>query len=178
MRKFVLIAVLALMIPTAVNADPLTKTGWRGWGPRVGVTLDPDQIHFGAHVDFGNFAEHIRFQPNVEVGIGDNLTIVALNFEGAYRFSSRWDVWTPYAGGGLGINFVSFDNDHDHAEGAFAAGPMHDVEGDDSSTDIGLNLLGGIEKGLKNGHRFFLEGKLGLADSPDLKFTAGWTFFH
>lgn len=163
MRKLALIAVLVLAIPVIANADPLTKTGWRGWGPRVGVTMDPDQIHFGAHLDFGNFAEHIRFQPNIEVGIGDDLTIIALNFEAAYRFQSRWDVWTPYAGGGLGLNFVSFDS-----EG---------VE-DDSDTDVGFSVLGGIEKGLKNGHRFFLEGKLGLADSPDFKVTAGWTFFH
>lgn len=177
MRKFVLIAVLALIIPTVASADPLTKVGWRGWGPRVGLTIDPDQVHFGAHVDFGNFAEHIRFQPNIEVGIGDDLTIFALNFEGAYRFSSRWDVWTPYAGGGLGINFVSFDSDHNHLEAAnYAAEVAHEI--DDSDTDVGLNLLGGIEKGLKNGHRFFLEGKLGLADSPDFKATAGWTFFH
>lgn len=163
MRDLALITLLALIIPATANADPLTKTGWRGWGPRVGVTMDPDQIHFGAHLDFGNFAEHIRFQPNIEVGIGDNLTIIALNFEAAYRFQSRWDVWTPYAGGGLGVNFVSFDS-----EG---------VE-DDSDTEVGFSVLGGIEKGLKNGHRFFLEGKLGLADSPDFKVTAGWTFFH
>jgi hypothetical protein len=36
----------------------------------------------------------------------------------------------------------------------------------------------GIGKGSalsKSGH-FFLEGKLGLADAPDFKATAGWTF--
>lgn len=128
-------------------------------------------------MDFGNFAEHIRSQPSIEVGIGDDLTIFALNFEGAYRFSSRWDVWTPYAGGGLGVNLVTVDG-HLHNNEELSAGVAHEGEGDDSYTDIGLNLLGGIEKGLKNGHRFFLEGKLGLADSPDFKATAGWTFFH
>lgn len=177
MRKLALIVVLVLVLPTIANADPLTKTGWRGWGPRVGVTVDPDQIHFGAHLDFGNFAEHVRFQPNIEVGIGDDLTIIALNFEAAYRFQSRWDVWTPYAGGGLGVNFITVDG-HLHNTEELAAAITHGEAGDDSSTDIGLNLLGGIEKGLKSGHRFFLEGKLGLADSPDFKVTAGWTFFH
>lgn len=177
MRKLLVIAAIALLVPTAANADPMTKTGWRGWGPRVGVTMNPDQFHFGGHLDFGNFAEHIRFQPNLEIGIGDNLTIIAVNFEAAYRFQSRWDVWTPYAGGGLGINFVSFDTDHSHTTALNAArAPQDEVDG--SETDIGLNILGGIEKGLQNGHRFFLEGKLGLADSPDFKITAGWTFFH
>lgn len=175
MRKLTIFTLLVLLVPAAANADPMTKTGWRGWGPRVGVTIDPDQIHFGGHVDFGNFAEHIRFQPNIEIGFGDNLTIFALNFEAAYRFQSRWDVWTPYLGGGLGINFMSWDS-HDAGEGNLTAGVAD--HRDDSETEIGLNLLGGIEKGLKNGHRFFLEGKLGLADSPDFKVTAGWTFFH
>lgn len=164
MRKLALIALLVLASTVTANADPMTKIGWRGWGPRVGITMNPDQIHFGAHLDFGNFAEHVRFQPNVEVGIGDDLTVIALNAEAAYRFATRWDVWTPYLGGGIGLNFVSFDTE---IEG-----------GDDSSTDFGLSLLGGIEKGLKNGHRFFVEGKLGLADAPDFKATAGWTFFH
>ena len=52
MRKLCLIALLVLLVPVAANADPLTKTGWRGWGPRVGVTMNPDQFHFGGHVDF------------------------------------------------------------------------------------------------------------------------------
>lgn len=134
------------------------RAGFRGWGPRVGATIDPDQIHFGGHVDFGNFVERIRFQPNIEMGFGDHVTVVAVNFEGAYRFRSQWDVWTPYLGGGPGLNFYSLD--------------------DGDKTRVGLNILGGIEKGLSNGDRFFVEAKIGLGDAPDLKITAGWTFFH
>jgi opacity protein-like surface antigen len=155
---FVILAVLF----GAGAAGAQDEVGYRGWGPRVGATIEPDQVHFGAHMDFGHFAEHIRFQPNVEVGVGDDLTLVALNFEGSYRFRENWDVWTPYAGGGLGINFLSFD-----------------IEGleDDTDTDFGLNLMAGIERGISGGDRFFLEAKVGLADSPDMKLTAGWTFF-
>jgi opacity protein-like surface antigen len=177
-----LIALISLivLIPIAASADPMTKSGWRGWGPRVGVTMNPDQIHFGAHLDFGNFAKHIRFQPNLEVGIGDNLTIFAVNFDAAYRFQSRWDVWTPYVGGGIGVNFVNFDHDFghhdDHSQEALALGAADHLN--DSDTQMGFNVLGGIEKGLSKGHRFFLEARLGLADSPDFKVTAGWTFFH
>ena len=168
MRKLTLVLLLIVVLVPATQAlaqnDPLTDVGFRGWGPRVGITMDPDQFHFGAHVDFGNFAEHVRFQPNVEVGIGDDLLLVALNAEAAYRFASRWDVWTPYLGGGFGLIFVSLDN---APEGV-----------DNSDTEFGVSVLGGIEKGLANGHRFFLEGKIGLADAPDFKATAGWTFFH
>ena len=169
MRKTLTITVLAVALtlafaPVATRADiddPGSKVGFRGWGPRVGLTFNPDQFHFGAHLDFGNFGHHVRFQPNVEIGFGDDLTLFAINAEAAYRFASRWDVWTPYLGGGIGANIVSADN------------------GDrGSDTDFGASILGGIEKGLANGHRFFIEAKLGLADSPDVKATVGWTFYH
>jgi opacity protein-like surface antigen len=139
------------------------ELGFRGWGPRVGLTMDPDQVHVGMHMDYGVFGPRVRFQPNVEAGFGDNLTLIAFNFEAAYRFRDRWDAWTPYLGGGLGLNWVNWDSGYGNG---------------DSDTDIGASLLGGIERGLKNGNRFFLEAKLGLADSPDAKFTAGWTFYH
>jgi opacity protein-like surface antigen len=167
-RNVFIVTLLALGLTagSACAADPATHVGYRGWGPRVGLTLDPDQIHVGAHMDFGNFARHVRFQPNVEVGFGDNLTLVTANFEAAYRFRQDWDVWSPYLGGGLGLNYVKFDNNH----GGF---------GDDSSTDLGVNVLGGIERGLASGNRFFMEVKLGLVDeSPDVKMTVGWTFYH
>ena len=170
MRYIVAAALVALTLAFAPAArasngsDPLSDIGFRGWGPRVGLTFSPDQVHFGAHLDFGNFAKHVRFQPNVEVGLGDDLTLVTANFEAAYRFRETWDVWSPYLGGGLGVNFASFDS-----KGL----------GDDTSTDLGVSVLGGIEKGLSSGDRFFLEAKLGLVDeSPDVKLTAGWTFYH
>ncbi len=162
-RMILIAAALAVALaPAIVLAGPDTDVGFRGWGPRVGLSLDPDQIHFGAHLDFGNFAKHVRFQPNVELGFGDNVKLFTVNAEAAYRFSSNWDVWTPYLGGGLGANIASFDNG----------------ESSDSETDLGVNLLGGIEKGLTNGDRFFIEGKFSLNDVPDAKVTVGWTFYH
>ena len=162
-RTTLLAAALAIALsPAMAPAGPDTDVGFRGWGPRLGLSLNPDQFHFGAHMDFGNFAQHVRFQPNVELGFGDNVKLLTLNAEAAYRFSSRWDVWTPYLGGGVGANIKSFD-----------------VGGSTTShTDLGVNALGGIEKGLANGDRFFIEGKFSLNDVPDAKVTVGWTFYH
>jgi len=71
-------------------------------------------------------------------------------------------VWSPYLGGGIGANIKNFDdNGHHH-----------------SHTDTGLNLLGGIERGLSSGDRFFIETKISLDDVPDAKITVGWTFYH
>ncbi len=161
--RILLIALLAVaLVPALALADPYTDVGYRGWGPRVGLSADPDQVHFGAHFDYGNFARHVRFQPNVEFGFGDNLNLYTLNAEAAYRFTDRRDVWTPYLGGGLGANIKKWDTPN----------------GNESKTDLGVNILGGIEKGLANGDRFFIETKLSLNDIPDVKVTVGWTFYH
>ena len=162
-RVILIAAALVVALGSApALADPETEVGFRGWGPRVGLSLNPDQVHFGAHLDFGNFARHVRFQPNMELGFGDNMKLFTVNAEASYRFSSRWDVWTPYLGGGLGANIKSADNGKDN----------------NSHTDLGVNLLGGIEKGLSNGDRFFIESKFSVNDIPDAKVTIGWTFYH
>jgi len=153
---FCAIAGAVLLAPASASAN--------GWGPRVGVTMDPDQIHFGAHTYMGDISRRVRFQPNIEVGVGDDLTVAAVNFEALYRFAQNWDVWTPYLGGGVGLNWYNWDG------GRFPGR-------DDSDMRAGLNVVGGIEKGLRGGDRFLLELKLGLSDSPDMKVTAGWTFF-
>ena len=158
-------ATLALalgLVPGWALADVDTDIGFRGWGPRVGLSLNPDQVYFGAHLDFGNFARHVRFQPNLELGFGDNVKLFTVNAEAAYRFRSTWDVWTPYLGGGIGANIKSVDTGR----------------GNHSQTELGVNLLGGIEKGLSNGDRFFVEGKISLNDVPDAKIAIGWTFYH
>jgi len=147
---------------TKFVSGPDTKIGFRGWGPQVGLSLNPDQVHFGAHLDYGQFANHVRFQPNLELGFGDDVKLFTVNAEAAYRFNSTWDVWTPYLGGGVGVNIKSVDNGEENT----------------SQTDLGVNLLGGFERGLANGDRFFIEAKVSLNDVPDAKIAVGWTFFH
>ncbi len=158
--KHTALALIALSI-AALPAMAQDEVGYRGWGPRMGITLEPDQVHFGAHLDLGYFARHLRFQPNVELGLGDDITYLAINGDVAYRFASDWGQWSPYLGGGLGLNVVGDD------------GGVHN----DSETTLGVSALGGIEKSLSGGDRFFVETKLGLVDSPDVKVGVGWTFF-
>ena len=153
--------VIALVIVTApASAEPGAHIGYRGWGPRVGLSSGPDQIHVGAHMDFGNFAQNLRFQPNIEMGFGSDRILTTFNLETAYQFRSTWGAWSPYAGGGVGLDMVGGDNGRssDH-------------------TDVGASALGGIERGLSGGDRFFLETKFGLTHDPDLKLTVGWIFY-
>jgi hypothetical protein len=162
LKKILMTATLVVTLAaTAAWAAPDTDVGFAGWGPRVGVSVDPDQVFFGAHLDYGNFARHVRFQPNLELGFGDDVKLFTINAEAAYRFSSTWDVWTPYLGGGVGANIKSVDSGGSNS----------------SQTDLGINLLGGIEKGFYSGNRFFIEAKVSVNDVPDLKVAIGWTFY-
>ncbi|MDO9172966.1 MAG: hypothetical protein Q7W29_14160 [bacterium] len=134
------------------------------WGLRGGLTIDPDQVHVGAHVNAGEIFNDGYFLPNVEVGFGDHGTLIALNPELVYRFDrpsrSRWGF---YIGGGLGINIYDWDD-----------GPR-DYR-DDTDTELGLNILGGMSRARRGGGDVFLELKLGVADSPEAKVTVGIGF--
>jgi len=162
-RQAFLAAVLTVaLVPALALAGPDSDIGFRGWGPRLGFSSSPDQFIFGAGLDFGNFGQHVRFQPNIEMGLGDHQTTGALNLDMAYRFSSNWDVWTPYLGGGVGLS---------------VAGPEDGLTRD-TDTGFGASVIGGIDKGLSNGDRFFTEMKIGAGDVPDFKLMVGWMFYH
>lgn len=164
--KTIVLTVLVIGLlcsPAAIGGQ--RSAGYHGMGPRLGLTINPDQFHFGGHIDFGDLAENLMILPNLEIGIGDHVTTVAPTFELDYRFRPDWGVWTPYLGGGIGPIFYSWKNDWNDRHNS-------------SSTELGLYIQAGIGKGSsrsESGH-FFLEGKLGLADAPDAKFTVGWTF--
>jgi hypothetical protein len=140
--------------------------GYHGFGPRVGLSVNPDQVFIGAHIDLGEIARQIRLQPNAEIGFGDDITLIQVDGDFHYRFLEDWDVWNPYAGAGAGIAHWSFDYDGPEVEG---------IDIDTSSTEFQIHLIGGVEKYISSG-KFFVETKLGIVDeSPDWKFLAGWT---
>jgi hypothetical protein len=133
-----------------------TQAWAQGPGVRGGVSIDPDQVYFGGHYETDALVDRLHFRPNLEVGIGDDVVTTAINFEFVYKFPSR-SAWRLYAGGGPAINFYSYDDDG---------------RGDGTDTDGGFNFLIGAEQ--RSG--LFFELKIGVIDSPDLKFGVGWTF--
>jgi len=141
--SFLLGALFILTVPAAAQ-----DAGLRG-----GLSVDPDQFYFGGHIETSPLVDRIHFRPNVEVGFGDDITLIGANMEFVYKFPNRRE-WGLYAGAGPALNVYMFDNV------------------DDSETDAGLNLLLGVE----NSRGLFVEFKMGLIDSPDFKFGVGWTF--
>ena len=155
-RCAVVVAVLGLIVICGLSASPAWAQG--GVGVRAGVSVDPDQFYFGGHLELGPVVEQLWFRPNLEIGIGDNVTVAAINGEFAYWFPLRQREWSVHVGAGPAVNIISFDRDR---------------FGDrDTEVEGGFNFL----MGLSHEEGFFTELKVGALDSPDLKFGIGYTF--
>lgn len=96
-RLWTRVFVVALLNVCAVRASA------QGIGVRAGVSGSPDQSYAGLHYESAQLVERLRFRPNIEVGVGDNRTLVALNVEVAYtewRTSSSPTICVNVTGAG------------------------------------------------------------------------------
>ncbi len=150
-RLFVSLMTFALLSVWAVPADAQTV------GLRGGLSVDPDQLYFGAHMETGPVYEEIRFRPNIEVGFGDNRTVVALNGEFIDPFELE-NGTRLHVGAGPAINVVSRDQPN---------------RGNDTNVQAGMNFLFGVSFE----RNYFAELKIGAIDSPGVKIGFGYTFF-
>jgi hypothetical protein len=164
MKRIAGIIAFSALVGLCVNAAPAqAEFGYMGWGVRGGLSVDPDQFFFGAHGQF-EFLENFYFMPNATLGLGNDLTIFALTPDLIYAFPVE-DIGQLYTGGILSIQFWKFDE---------PAGLPENSTFDDTQTEIGIHVLGGLA--LESVPVFF-EANIGLDDAPDLKLAVGYTFF-
>jgi hypothetical protein len=130
-----------------------TSAAAQSAGVRAGVSGSPDQFYFGLHYETEPLVEQVRFKPNFEIGVGNNQTLVAINLEFVGKFPIQREPWDFYIGAGPALIIDKVDNGGTDSGGGF-------------------NILLGIEhkKGL------FAELKVGLVDSPSVKFGVGYVF--
>jgi hypothetical protein len=141
------------------------ELGVRSYGLRGGININPDQFNFGAHIDAGTLATRVRFQPSFELGLGNGVTLASTNFDAHYLFTARR--FRPYAGGGLGINFI------DVTSGIGRGGGLN--------IEPVLNVVAGAEwgtprPGSRAFRRYLVEARVGMGDTPELKLVAGFSF--
>ena len=142
----------ALLLQVAMALSLLaTPASAQTVGVRAGVSGDPGQFYFGGHAETEALVDRVHFRPNIEIGVGDNTTISALNVEFAYRFASS-KPWHVYAGAGPALNII-------HRRGV-------------TNAEAGFNVLVGFqhEGGL------LVELKAGAIDSPRVRFGVGYAF--
>jgi hypothetical protein len=156
MRRLIILATAALVLAAATASAGLPPIG-----PRIGYTSweGLKQVHFGAHAKLGDLFPNIALTPNIELGLGDNLTVFAINGDLAYRVTEMASgSWEPYVGGSLSLLVV-------------------DSKFGSADTDLGLSAVVGTTHGLSSGNELLFEIRLGILDSPGFKATAGFTFF-
>jgi hypothetical protein len=147
-----LVTGLSFLLGLAMFATPAAA---QNAGIRGGLSIDPDQFYVGAHIETSPLVDRLYFRPNVEVGFGDDLTLIAANMEFVYKFTTRRP-WNLYVGGGPALNVYMFDGPGDN----------------DAESEAGFNGLVGLE----SSRGFFFEFKVGAIDSPEFKFGVGYTW--
>lgn len=155
-RACVFALLLAAALPAAAQ-----DIGFNSWGLRAGVSDDPDQFVFGVQSDFGEFIPNLRFQPNLELGVGDDTTIFSLTAPVHYRFPVEGSL-VLYAGGGLTLGLIDRDD-------------VRGNEDDDSEFEISPMAVGGLAWPVGQSE-LSLELNLIGGDFPNLKLMAGWMF--
>jgi hypothetical protein len=157
-RRVLWAAAFAALLTAPAAAQDI---GFNTWGLRAGAGDDPDQIVFGVQFDMGEFIQNLRFQPNVEVGVGDDTTIVSLTAPVHYRVPLEGQL-TLYGGGGLTVGFIDVDEEE-----------FDDDE--DSDFDIAPMAAGGIAWPV-GPSELSVELNLTAGDFSTVKLVVGWMF--
>ncbi len=159
MAALMLVIAAVFLVPAHAGAFGLS-----GIGARVG-SVDPEgadgAFAVGGHMEFEESGTRLHLQPGVTFWSTGGMSDVNPNFDVMYHFAPASKVG-PYLGAGAGMHFYSFD----------VAGP------NDSDTDLGANLFGGVM--FPSGSlRMFLEGRYVASDRSQTMITGGVTLpFH
>jgi hypothetical protein len=148
----VVLTMLLLFSPRRAEAAAKSNIGFKGFGPRLGY-VDPEggldgTAEFGLAFEFGEFVRRLHWDGSVSFwSTGRNYPYYD-NHHDYYRYDwTLRDVvlrsgvnyhfldgeWVPYAGGGLGLHFYSWDYD--------GSPSFHNT----SDTKLGMYIDGGIE---------------------------------
>jgi hypothetical protein len=147
----VFVGACILLSACCTEASAASDIGFKGIGPRIGY-VDPEgsldgTVEFGVVFEFGEFTRHLYWDGSVSFWSsgrdyhyyhGNNydtyswkLRDFALRSGVNYHFLEG--EWVPYAGGGLGLHFYSWD---------YSGMPYY---ANTSDTKFGLYIDGGIE---------------------------------
>jgi hypothetical protein len=159
----------AALVPEKVrDIESDIKRESRRWrlGVRAGAAFDPELFTFGVQSQIGPILHpRVLFRPNAEFAFGEVTDLIALNFEGVYRFSprNRTPNWTPYVGAGPAMIFI-----HQN----FQVGRQIDFGNFDYET--GLNVLAGMQS--RKGTFVELKTSLYSGPAPKLRLIIGYNF--
>lgn len=139
-------------------------------GVRAGLSSSPDQFFVGGQMYLTELSPDLWLVPKVDAGFGDDFTFIYLFGTVLYNFATTdLSGFTPYAGGGAGITYWSWDYEYP----AGYTGPK-----DDSGSEFGITGIVGMKKMMESGKELGFELEIGLSDyTADFKAGAFINFF-
>ena len=145
---------IVLLVPIPAHAYGLS-----GIGGKLGYA-NPENLDgtaaMSVHAEFEQSNTRVHLLPNLGYWNVDRVSDVSPNMDVYYHFN-REGRMTPYVGGGVGLNIVHRDRI------------------DDTSTDLGMNLMGGLRFPGRTNH-VFLEGRYNASDVSQVSLLTGITF--
>jgi len=149
MKKFTFILI------TGIILFAMTPSANATVGVRLGTYTDAEELFIGGEV-VTPVSMHFYFNPNIEYIFLENTTFLTFNADFHYDFveTERTFIW---GGAGLGIQYF-------------------DYEGNNSTTEAGLNLLLGIGLKARGNVIPYLQGKFILGDYDDFAIGVGIRF--
>ena len=152
------LVILVALLAIAPDAMALRSAGLGGKVGLVSPDVGDNEIVFGFHWLFEQPNTLWRFSPELMFWSADQVSDVIFNVNAYYDFMP-YDRISPYAGAGLGLHIYNFD-----------------VEGVDNTTDLALNLLGGVRGPAFRAAEWFAEARYVITDNEQLMFLVGMTF--
>lgn len=129
-----------------------------GLGARAGYSSNPDQFVIGGQGVFGKVWQRVRITPSVDLGFGNDVKTIALNFDGMIDlFSPPGSKVVLY--GGAGPNLAIYSPDIG-----------------DNQTELGVSLIAGMKIPAIASNYYNLEARFGFGDIPDFKILFGYMF--
>ncbi len=141
-----LMTLLAVLAPIAAAPAYAQQYGVRG-----GASGPPNQVFIGAQADTTTLGHEVTFRPNVELAFGNAEQLLSLNMELVHWMPLHNPIWSLYAGGGVGANFIFSNEFEDRMHG-------------------NLSALFGLQ------HQSGLFGELKVGLRPSIQLTVGYMF--
>lgn len=152
MKRLLLISMfLAVMSFTIRDAAAQTNLG-----VNVGYNLEAEEFFAGGQARLGLGGLPVIINPSNETYFIDNVTWLQIDLNALYPFGVDNTTFTPYAGAGIGINYIKPENL-------------------DSRTDAGLNLIAGATFGFSR-LRPFAEARINFDDGTNVGIRGGVLF--
>jgi opacity protein-like surface antigen len=131
------------------------------FGPRVVYNFDAEEFGIGAHLT-KPLTDAISLYPSFEYLFVSNSTWLTFNADLIYKVPGENLQWL-YVGGGLGITRFSFEG----------CSEVPGLSFDCSTTDVGLNLIGGFQPAGSGRIKPFAEARFTLGGSESFQVAAG-----